>query len=574
MFVAPTAVFVATRPKTPKPAVYSVRIPSFSETVKNPIEIAEDVSASHDLETHFVDVVLLALQNASHRGVETCERQTNKKKKKKKKKGGGKRGKNKHKKAIDPTEGWEIQDRVVHKLSQAFEDEDDMIQQKLSGTFVEHSTKKMALKKKRKKKGTHTVKLNKDCSLGEVPTPDTRAVQEEFAVSISPQTPALLPSRTNLRSSFNTPLRWRLISPNECPGQRSNERKEADDKTVNLSATEVSLWRGWTSINMTEAESNLAIIRPPPEEIHDSDMKKKNESLNTDETQDCSSSLALYTNSSTKALRSSKLLRESSYETIRVVSYSISVDDAQIIGEAMQRHPKLRVLQLEHNSLSTRASEIILRAMPDTIEHISFAGNESLTVAPLSIFLERCAVQLVFLDLSSCGVRDAGMRALCSSFLSQKLLRTLNLSRNGITYISAELLARLVRFDRIRDLRLAWNELGQRGIINLCDAMKTSQHLHSLDLSWNGIGSNALDARRGNSEGIVALSEMLRVNKTLWHLNLSANTFTYTDVREIAVALESNQTVSLAFDKEFLKFENKKFRDLLFYGKYLRCNSC
>lgn len=194
--------------------------------------------------------------------------------------------------------------------------------------------------------------------------------------------------------------------------------------------------------------------------------------------------------------------------------------------------------------LTTHITESILRAMPDTIERLSLAGNESLSTPYLSKYMIRSAVQLVQLNLSACGLRDTGLRVIAQALFSQVTIRKLDISRNGITSESGELLAGLVELDRIRDLRLDWNELGQRGMLHICNAMKTSQHLHSLDLSWNGIGTNTLDLNRGKSDGVRRLAEMLKVNTTLWHLNLSANTFTTEDVHEVSEALRHNQTVS------------------------------
>ena len=567
MFTAPPGIFVATRPKSSPSRHFrpvSARIPFFREEEEEDVE-----DPFQHLSTHFADVVLAMRSAATPKlavAGNTAISSGKKGKKKGKKRGGRKGGKAKEK---DETAGWPLEDRVAHKLTIAFDNEDIMIQQKLAGTWVE--TKKRAKKTKgRKGKGRKGGKnknkggKNKDSTEDGAVQPGKNLLStndenccdsgnegngdddDEGNSTRTGSTVATTGASTGTTlSTGNSGVRKardRRVTSHRSRLSRQTAGNAAEaELQMQLSADEVTCWKGWTSIKINQAESNLAIIRPPKESANDGEAT----GVGKDSIAGVTSEYDWVKFLSTPATgsRISKMFRESSGSTIRLVGYSLSEDNTKIMAMAIQRHPKLVILELENNALSTQATKLILRAIPDTVERLSLAGNENLSASFLSNYVSRSAVHLVQLDLSACGLKDAGLLTVAQALFSQSAIRKLNLSRNGITVDSGKLLAGLVELDRIRDLRLDWNELGQRGIVHISQAMKTSQHLHSLDLSWNGIGTNALDLSRGRSDGVRELAGMLKDNTTLWHLNLSANTFTTRDVHELSEALRHNQTV-------------------------------
>ena len=118
----------------------------------------------------------------------------------------------------------------------------------------------------------------------------------------------------------------------------------ASCKAANISADEVTCWKGWTSIKINQAESNLAIIRPPKESANDGEAT----GVGKDSIAGVTSEYDWVKFLSTPATgsRISKMFRESSGSTIRLVGYSLSEDNTKIMAMAIQRHPKLVILEL------------------------------------------------------------------------------------------------------------------------------------------------------------------------------------------------------------------------------------
>lgn len=95
--------------------------------------------------------------------------------------------------------------------------------------------------------------------------------------------------------------------------------------------------------------------------------------------------------------------------------------------------------------------------------------------------------------------------------------------------------------DALRELYLKWNQIkGEGGALLFCQLQENSS-LKVLDLSWNSLGVGS--GSRMSQNSTEALCDMLRMNKTIIHMDLSNNNFSIKESIEVAGALETNQTI-------------------------------
>lgn len=98
-------------------------------------------------------------------------------------------------------------------------------------------------------------------------------------------------------------------------------------------------------------------------------------------------------------------------------------------------------------------------------------------------------------------------------------------------------------------LSLAWNKIDGAASSLLFRALANQKQLLALDVSWNIIGTFPTP-HSASVSGVNALCTLLHQSKALFHLNLSANKFSVTDVKKLGKALEENATIcGLHFDK-------------------------
>lgn len=214
---------------------------------------------------------------------------------------------------------------------------------------------------------------------------------------------------------------------------------------------------------------------------------------------------------------------------------------------------------------------------------------------------------LVVIDLVNCGILDEGLEILLGAFSGDtpnKTLKVLWLDTNGITYRSADTIAKFITNDCIlTDLSLSCNRLCDIGIEKIASAIALNSYLERISFASNRIGPdgtkylcNSLKSHTtinfvnlgflrstvavremGNFIGNVGakyLADMLRVNNSIRHIDLLHNNITQEGLNHIISALEENNTlVKLQFTqnkiihsepgKEFIKEKLNKNYSLL-----------
>jgi hypothetical protein len=105
-------------------------------------------------------------------------------------------------------------------------------------------------------------------------------------------------------------------------------------------------------------------------------------------------------------------------------------------------------------------------------------------------FLElvgECPV-LSHIDLGSCGLRDSGAVRLASAVISNRTVRSVDVSCNDLTGACCVELSRCIDSSSLTSLDISTNRLGDVGAQSLSSGIARSRTLDSLSLSRNGVG--------------------------------------------------------------------------------------
>lgn len=98
-------------------------------------------------------------------------------------------------------------------------------------------------------------------------------------------------------------------------------------------------------------------------------------------------------------------------------------------------------------------------------------------------------------------------------------------------------------------LALGWNKIDGASATVLFKALSNHQRILSLDVSWNSIGTFPTP-HPASTDGMNALCHFVKQTETLFHLNLSANKFSFDDCNSLQDSLTFNESIcGLHFDK-------------------------
>jgi len=133
-------------------------------------------------------------------------------------------------------------------------------------------------------------------------------------------------------------------------------------------------------------------------------------------------------------------------------------------------------------------------------------------------------------------------------------LRSINLNENNLTdAISETFVETLENCNYIKELYLRWNGLTSKFGVTFFDRLKQGKcPLKVLDLSWNSLGKGLKvvkapqkKKRRRNVQPELAdvLEEFLATDKSLVHMDLTANKFRYEESEKIKNGLDHNHTL-------------------------------
>ena len=166
---------------------------------------------------------------------------------------------------------------------------------------------------------------------------------------------------------------------------------------------------------------------------------------------------------------------------------------------------------------------------------------------------------LEHLDLSQVSLSNDLIKKL-SDYLAGSKLKTLNLIASELTDSSASLLAEGLKKNKsLQELNLGGNLISVAGALSLSESIKENNHLVSLKLGGNPIGNIGLqalckaleenkslvflDLTYSNVSVLEPITDLLKVNNSLQHLNLNYNLIDKKSWQPFTTVLESNSSL-------------------------------
>jgi len=233
------------------------------------------------------------------------------------------------------------------------------------------------------------------------------------------------------------------------------------------------------------------------------------------------------------------IVRRSGKESeIDIRMFSMGDNYAKAFSEGLKHHNSLQNLNIKSNRLSDIGAQKILSNLnPSQIRFINIAENK-LGQKSVNKLVQIIAVKessLRHLDLEHTNLGGLACIDLCKNITENNTIVFLNLARNNIGNFAEEALGEMIKYNRsLVKLDLHYNNICGRTALCFYEGLAQNDKLEELDLSWNAQG-------RSFSEEIPkALSEALRLNSVLKHLDLSYNFFTLKECELISVGLDEN----------------------------------
>ncbi|XRB06692.1 hypothetical protein NFJ02_28g66460 [Pycnococcus provasolii] len=242
-------------------------------------------------------------------------------------------------------------------------------------------------------------------------------------------------------------------------------------------------------------------------------------------------------------------------ETITVVRFgdnNLGGEGAAALCDVVQRHHRVKELDLSRNDLRYKAGEIrkpkggedgeevpndgsasptsqaIMGSGTPKLRSLSYRGGES-----LARLVQYSTITTLILSDNALG--DKAVSLLADAIAHSMTLEILDLSRNELGELAGRKLGEMASVNsHLVQLDLSWNHLRVRGTAALCSGLVSSISLGVVMLGWNGLGD----------EGAAAVGDMLEGNDHIVELTLSGNGFTDVGFGHIARGLSVNKSLA------------------------------
>ena len=201
----------------------------------------------------------------------------------------------------------------------------------------------------------------------------------------------------------------------------------------------------------------------------------------------------------------SLVMRKTFTTKIDLNHFGIGDDMGCAFAECLRSLPSVESLNLCDNALTDKSLYPLLLAIQeiDGLQELNLSRNkiDEQASEALAEYLKKPTCPLNRLVLISADVDDGECAAMVECLESNELLRELDLSNNLLG--SAETIpgastggAALAGFIstqgcRLKSLKLAWNTIRGNSAVEFCRALGVNSTLVYLDLSYNGLGSQA-----------------------------------------------------------------------------------
>ena len=209
--------------------------------------------------------------------------------------------------------------------------------------------------------------------------------------------------------------------------------------------------------------------------------------------------------------------------------------------------PQMRLvdLNLQDNRLSTKGLNSVLAKLPacNQLKSLDLSDNVVRDGRGVSAVISSKRVPLVELNLANCQLTSTACIMICKSVGQSHTLKSLNLAQNSIGSKpeSTEALCELLsKSTSIENVSLSWNQIRNQTAAMIADSL-AKWRLSWLDLSWNALGHGP------EINGVVRrLSESIKGNKFIQHLDLSYNSLDdEASCKELMASIAENESLQV-----------------------------
>lgn len=236
-----------------------------------------------------------------------------------------------------------------------------------------------------------------------------------------------------------------------------------------------------------------------------------------------------------------KLFGSNNKREVNLQEFGMGDSYATILASGIKEVNEVEILNLRNNRLGDLGTCNILRNTAVSkltrldLSYNSLGSQGFQTIATL-LSNENCA--LVSLQLESVHMQPVHLMPIAQALYNNTSLINLNLAKNKLDERAGYIMKQLLEKNSyIEKLDLHWNGIRGEGLNAMVSGLSRNISLLELDLSWNEIGRNTL------SSSATSISECVTKNETLKHLDLSNNRISSSECEIISQGLNKNHTI-------------------------------
>lgn len=236
-----------------------------------------------------------------------------------------------------------------------------------------------------------------------------------------------------------------------------------------------------------------------------------------------------------------KLFNTSDQRELNLQEFGMGNCYAKIFASGIKEASGVETLNLRNNRLGDIGACHILESIAVnklTLLDLSYNSLGSKGFQSIANLLSKENCGLVTLHLEGVHLQSNHLLSITQALFNNSTLITLNLAKNNFDERAGHHINHLLENNiYIEKLDLHWNGIRGEGLNALMTGLSHNSCLLELDLSWNEIGQNTL------TSSATKISECITINKTLRHLDLSNNRISNHECGIIAQGLRQNHTI-------------------------------
>ena len=219
---------------------------------------------------------------------------------------------------------------------------------------------------------------------------------------------------------------------------------------------------------------------------------------------------------------------------------SISDDGVATIINSLKMNTSLQELNLKHNKITDRGIHLISEAikMTRTLQKIYLCANEisddGVAAISDSLKLNRSLVEL---DIGDNNITDKGAKLIFEAIQVNTTVQKLMLDHNKISNDGAAAISDCLKINNsLQELNLAYNNITEKGAKLIFEAIRIKTTM---------IQKLVLEGNKISDDGVAAISDSLKINRSLQELYLGHSNITNQGTRLIFEAIGVNTVIQI-----------------------------